>query len=148
MTEILDFVSSPQFLVTAILVLISLLLLKNSIVKQVKQEYLNQIPNSPNEPSGKATENGLVASNITEVEYPNIEPIQQFSLIAADKSELILKRISVDISSIEIDKYIQVPTLGSIRDGMVVKSALSLASSKRSKLKLKKTLAERYTYLK
>ncbi len=127
MTEILAFVSSPQFLVTAVLVLITLLLLKNSIVKQVMLKSLSQIPNPPNEPGGEAAENGLVVSDIIEVESPSVETVQQFSLVAADNSELALKRISVDISSVEIDKYIQVPTLGSIRDGMVAKSALSSA---------------------
>lgn len=127
MTEFLDFVSSPQFLVTAVLVLITLFLLKNSIVKQVMLKSLSQIPNPPNELGGKAAENGLAVSDITEVESLSVEPVQQFSLIASDNSELTLKRISVDISSVEIDKYIQVPTLGSIRDGMVAKSALSSA---------------------
>jgi hypothetical protein len=127
MTEILAFVSSPQFLVTAVLVLITLLLLKNSIVKQVTLKSLSQIPNSPNEPGGEAAENGLVVSDTTEVESPSVDSVQQFSLIAADNSELVLKRISVDISSVEIDKYVQLPTLGSIRDGMVAKSALSSA---------------------
>jgi len=125
MTEILAFVSSPQFLVTAILVLITLLLLKNSIVKQVMLKSSSQTPNPANELGGKATENGLVVSDITEIESPSADPIQQFSLIAADNSELVLKRISVDISLVEIDKYVQVPTLGSIRDGMVAKSVLS-----------------------
>lgn len=125
MTEILVFVSSPQFLVTAVLVMITLLLLKNSIVKQVMLNSLSQISNSPNELSGKATENGLVVSNTTAVKSPSADSVQQFSLIAADNSELVLKRISVDISSLEIDKYVQVPTLGSIRDGVVSKSMLS-----------------------
>jgi hypothetical protein len=123
MTEILAFVSSPQFLVTAVLVLITLLLLKNSIVKQVMLNSLSQIPNSPNEPSGKTTENGLAISDTTAVESLSADPVEQFSLIASDDSELVLKRI--DISSVEIDKYIQIPTLGSIRDGVVAKSMLS-----------------------
>jgi hypothetical protein len=84
---------------------------------------LSQIPNSPNEPSGKTTENGLAISDTTAVESLSADPVEQFSLIASDDSELVLKRI--DISSVEIDKYIQIPTLGSIRDGVVAKSMLS-----------------------
>ena len=107
MPEIINFVLSPQFLLTIISVLIALLLLKNPRTKQSIKKFFTQT---------------ILTSNTYDA-----DSIQQISLIASDNSKLVLDRVRADISSIEIDKYIQIPTLGSIRDGIVTKSAISSA---------------------
>jgi len=117
MMEILTFVSSPKFLVTAILILIILLLLKT----------LSQSPISLNKLREKITKSEMIAFDSIDAQSPGAEPVQQFSLITVDNSELVLQRTSIDVSLLEINKYVQLPTIGSIRDGMVAKSALSSA---------------------
>ncbi|NNM55507.1 MAG: hypothetical protein HKM05_12415 [Spirochaetales bacterium] len=124
MPAVLNFVTSSQFIVSFGILLISLLLLKRSITKQVMK--ITEI--MPGKPIGTNGSTSLVTSAVTpvgkvEVSAPNA--VQQITMISSDKSELSLTRFGSDFASVEIDKYVQIPTLGSIRDGLTTKSALS-----------------------
>ncbi len=128
MNEMLAFISSSQFLVAVIFLLIALFLMREYRAKQTTLKSLNQAFGSPNKPKEKTLKNNAEESASAEITKIDAEEaVQQFSLIATDNSEIALKRANIDISHLEIDKYVQLPALGSVRDGVVAKSALSSA---------------------
>ena len=124
MSEVIGFVTSLPFLVSVGLLILSLAILRYSILKSVKLYIETQITNHRIEVTLKRDENSLAIS-CQNVEDKVQEHVEKFSLIASDKSELSLERVNTDISLIKLEKYIQIPTLGSVRDGLAAKSAVS-----------------------
>lgn len=125
MFEIVNFLLRPEFWISAVLVITLFLCFRSSVKKQIALSFEKNRDIATRD----RTSNVTVHKNNAEIELPekkNVsEQIELIRLISSDKSEISLKRLPSDLSSVEIDKYIQLPTMGSVRDGLSVKSALS-----------------------